>query len=360
MQRRALLHTALATAALGLATPLRAQAWPTRPVRLVVPFPPGGPTDSFARLYAAALGQQLGQTVVVENKAGASGTLGTLDVKRSPPDGTTLLFGTASTHGLYNLVQRKPQYDALQDFAFIAVLGGAPVAFAVSPDMPRTLKTVVIAAKLNPGKYNYGSPGNGTLLHVAAERMKQVTGGATPTPITHVPYKGSGPALQDLMGGQVDVFFVETPGALPLIQGGKVRALFTTDVKRARWLPDVPSAVEVGLPDVIAEGVYGVVGPAGLPEAVSRPLAAAIDAALKSPELTARFDQFAGVPVPGTSAAFASYVRGEFTELISEATAALNLEATAATLFEAVHAHPTLAEAMGEAALAVHGRAIHI
>ena len=240
MLRRPLLRAALAATACGLAMPLRAQAYPSRPVRLVVPFPPGGPTDSFARLYADALGKQLGQTVVVENKAGASGALGTLDVKRSAADGYSLLFGTASTHLLYNLIQPKPQYDALADFAFVAVLGGAPVVFAVSPQMPRTLKSVIIAAKLNPGKYNYGSPGNGTLLHVAAERLKQVTG----APITHVPYKGAGPALQDLIGGQIEMTVDTLGGLMPHHQSGRIRIVGVASAKRLTTAPDIPTVAE--------------------------------------------------------------------------------------------------------------------
>ena len=209
MKRRVLLQAPLLASAWAAAGPLRAQTWPSKPIRLVVPFPAGGPTDSFARLYAGALGQQLGQTVVVENKPGASGALGALEVKRASPDGYTLLFGTASTHALYNLIQPKPQFDALEDSAFVGVLGGAPVAFAVVPSMPATLKAVLAAAKAQPEKLRYGSPGNGTLLHVAAERLKQQAG----VSIVHVPYKGSAPAMQDLIGGSIEMT-VDTLGSL--------------------------------------------------------------------------------------------------------------------------------------------------
>jgi tripartite-type tricarboxylate transporter receptor subunit TctC len=240
MQRRPFLHAALSGAALAGLQPALAQSWPTRPLRLVVPFPPGGPTDSFARLYAAALAAQLGQPVVVDNKAGASGALGTLEVRRSAADGYTLLFGTASTHALYNLIQNKPQYDALEDFAYVGVLGGAPVAFAVAPNMPRTLKTVVIAARMNPGKYNYGSPGNGTLLHVAAERLKQVTG----APITHVPYRGSAPAMQDLLGGNIELT-VDTLGSLlPQHVAGRLRILAVASAQRLAVAPDIPTVAQ--------------------------------------------------------------------------------------------------------------------
>ena len=245
MQRRQILqhsgHLLAAAVAATVAPALvRAQSYPTRPLRLVVPFPGGGPTDSFARLYAAALSQQLGQAVVVDNKAGAGGALGSMEVRRSGADGYTLLFGTASTHALYNLIQPRPQYDSIEDFAYIGVLGGAPVAFAVNNGMPRSLKAVAIAAKFNPGKYNYGSPGNGTLLHVAAERLKQVTG----APITHVPYKGSAPALQDLIGGTIEMT-VDTLGSLlPHHQGGRLRIMGVASARRLAAAPDIPTVTE--------------------------------------------------------------------------------------------------------------------
>ena len=239
MQRRHLIHS-LGAAALGAALPLHAQAWPARPIRLVVPFPAGGPTDSFARLYAGALATQIGQAVVVENKAGASGALGTLEVKRAAADGHTLLFGTASTHALYNLIQSKPQYDALEDFAYVGVLGGAPLVLAVAPTMPRSLKSVFIAAKVNPGKYNYGSPGNGTMMHITAERLKQLSG----APITHVPYKGSAPALQDLLGGTIEMT-VDTLGSLlQHHQSGRVRILGVSTAQRLAVAPDVATIAE--------------------------------------------------------------------------------------------------------------------
>jgi tripartite-type tricarboxylate transporter receptor subunit TctC len=288
MQRRPLLHAAFAATACALASPLRAQAFPSRPVRLVVPFPPGGPTDSFARLYADALGKQLGQTVVVENKAGASGALGTLDVKRSAADGYTLLFGTASTHVLYNLVQTKPQYDALADFAFVGVLGGAPVVFAVSPQMPRTLKTIVIASKLNPGKYNYGSPGNGTLLHVATERLKQVTGAT----ITHVPYKGSSPALQDLMGGQIEMTVDTLGGLLQHHQSGRVRIVGVATAKRLALAPEIPTVAEsADLPKPFEAMLWNVVTvPKDTPAAVQQTLADATRKAMTDPTLRSKLE----------------------------------------------------------------------
>ena len=310
MQRRPLLQAAWAASTLGAGSTLWAQSYPARAIRMVVPFPAGGPTDSFARLYAEALGKQLGQPVVVENKAGASGALGTLDVKRSAADGYSMLFGTASTHVLHNLIQPKPQFDALADFAFIGVLGGAPVVLAVSPQMPRTLKTVVIAAKLNPGKYNYGSPGNGTLLHVAAERFKQLTG----APIAHVPYKGAAPALQDLIGGQIEMTVDTLGGLLQQHQSGRVRIVGVATAKRLASAPDIPTVAEsADLAAPFEAMLWNVVTvPRDTPADVQRRLSEATQSAMTDPALRSKLESqsmFADLHI-GQAAATA-YVRAE-------------------------------------------------
>lgn len=314
MQRRQLIQ-ALGASALAGAGSAHAQAFPARPIKLVVPFPAGGPTDSFARLYADGMSKQLGQTMVVENKAGASGTIGTMDVKRSAADGYTLLFGTASTHGLYNLIQSKPQYDALTDFDYVAVLGGAPVVFVVSIDMPRTLKTVVIAAKHNPGKYNYGSPGNGTLLHVAAEQMKQATGGA---PITHVPYRGSAPAMQDLLGGNIEMTVDTLGSALPQHAAGKVRIVGVASAKRVGLAPDIPTVAEsADLNTAFVSMLWNVVtAPRGTPPEVMRKLADATKVVMNDPALRAKLEsQAMFVDLHVGQAAATAYVKAERAKL---------------------------------------------
>lgn len=306
MQRRSFLHAAIASSAIGAATQARGQAYPSRPIRLVVPFPAGGPTDSFARLYAESLGKQLNQTVVVENKAGASGALGTLDVKRSAADGYTLLFGTASTHALYNLIQTKPLFDALADFGFIGVLGGAPVVFAVSLQMPQSLKSVVVSAKLNPGKYNYGSPGNGTLLHVAAERLKQVTG----APIAHMPYKGAGPALQDLIGGQIEMTVDTLGGLIPHHNSGRIRIVGVAATKRLSTAPDIPTVAEsADLARPFEAMLWNVVTvPRDTPAAEQQTLSQATDRAMSDPALRSKLESqsmFADLHVgPAAATAF--------------------------------------------------------
>ena len=308
MQRRQF----ISSGALALSIPMIAhgQQWPARPLRMVVPFPAGGPTDSFARVYASALSLQLGQPVVVENKPGASGALGSMDVRRSNPDGYTLLFGTATTLALYNLIQPQAQYNALDDFAHVGVLGGAPVAFAVGLNMPRTLKTVIIAARLNPGKYNYGSPGSGTLLHIAAERLKQLVG----APITHIPYKGAAPAMQDLMGGNIEMT-VDTLGSLlPHHQAGRLRILAVASAHRLAAAPGVPTVSESADLDKPFEAMLwnAISAPKETPAAVLATLTEATRRVMQDPAVRTRLESqsmFAN-PHLGQTAATA-YVRAE-------------------------------------------------
>ncbi|MDB5416534.1 MAG: tripartite tricarboxylate transporter substrate binding protein, partial [Rubritepida sp.] len=186
-----------------LAAPALAQeAFPSRPLRLVIPFPPGGPTDVYARFYAERVGRELGQPIVTENRGGAGGAIGSLEVSRSRPDGLTLLFGTASTHALYPLTARAPQYDAQRDFRMVAVLGGGPLAWLAHPSQPAEIAGFMEAAKTAQPPLSYGSPGAGTLLHLATELLKQRTGGV---PLTHIPYRGAGPALNDVVAGTLAI-----------------------------------------------------------------------------------------------------------------------------------------------------------
>lgn len=313
MQRR---HLLSATAAALIGAPLSLmprEAWaayPDRPIALVVPFPPGGPADGYGRAFAQALSLQLKQTVVVENRAGVAGALGVQYVARAVPDGYTLgLAGSGALVFLQLLMEKDKQlFDTFKDLSLLSKIVTTPTILLAGPRVTaKTVQELIQQAKAQPGVFSIASAGSGTSTHILAELFKQKAG----IDMLHVPYKGAAPSLQDLMAGQVDLTFVEGPAALPLIKGGKVRALFTTDVARAIWLPDVPSAVEVGLPDVVAEGMYGIVAPPALPEPVAKQLTAAIDASLKSPELIKRFDQYAGVPAPSTSAEFRNYLKGE-------------------------------------------------
>jgi tripartite-type tricarboxylate transporter receptor subunit TctC len=290
-----------------------------RPLRLVVPFAGGGPTDSFARLYAAGMSQVLGQTVVVENKAGAGGALGAVEVRRSAADGYTLLFGTASTHALYNLIQPKPQFDSIEDFAYVGVLGGAPAAFAVSPKVPGNLKALAEASKLNSGKFNYGSPGSGTLLHVAAERLKSMSGMV----ITHVPYKGSAPALQDLMGGNIEMS-VDTLGSLlPHQQSGRLNIVGVATAKRLSLAPDIPTVAEsAGLAQPFEAMLWNVVtAPRDTPPSVLRQLSEATQRVMSDPALIAKLGSqamFADLHVgQAASVAFVQAERAKWKPIIA-------------------------------------------
>lgn len=300
-------------AALALAAPIAANAqaaFPSKPIRLVVPFPPGGPTDVFARQYASRLGPALGQTVVVENKSGASGAIGSVEVMRAAPDGYTLLFGTASTHALYNLIATKPQYDAVKDFAPIAVVGGAPVVLVVHPSAPATMKDVADYARANPGKLRYGSPGDGTMLHLAAERIKLEAGGID---LQHIPYRGSGPAKTDLLGGQIEVMVDTLGSALPNHKAGKSRIVVIAAPARSPLVPAVPTVDEVFGTKGFEAILWSVVAaPAGTPAPVLDKLAEATRKVMADPALQAELAKMAIRPtVDSSPTAAAAYMKSE-------------------------------------------------
>ena len=316
MQRRTLLklgNAALATAALPvtLSQPGFAQgAFPSRPLRLIVGFPAGGPADVFARQYAQRLGTVLGQVVVVENKSGASGAIGALEVKGAPPDGYVLYFGTATTHGLYNLMSAKPQYDAMKDFSHVAVVGGAPGIFAVHPALPATLKGVVEQARANPGKLQYGSPGQGTYLHLMGERMKKEAGGID---IQHIPYRGGAQAVPALIGGQVGMSVDTLSSLLQHHKSGKVRIVAIGTGSRSSLAPDVPTVDEaIGTRGFEALLWNVLTGPAGMPANVMATLSAA---SLKVMADAAFQEQLAGMGIIAITnsnpAAAVAYIRAE-------------------------------------------------
>ncbi len=307
MRRRDVLKLAI-TATIPAA---RAQAaFPSRPLRLIVPFPPGGPTDVFARQYAQRLAVVLGQAVVVENRSGASGAIGSVEVKNAEPDGHALLFATASTHMLYNLIVKQPQYDALRDFTHIAIVGGAPAAFGAGPNMPQTLKGVIEMARANPGKLQYASPGEGTTLHLAVERLKREAGGAD---IEHIPFRGSAQSLPALIGGQVG-FGVDTLGTmLPHHKAGKVKIVAVAGARRSPLAPDVPTVDEaIGTRGYEAVLWNVIAAPARLPAAVTAALAAANTRVMADPSL---HQQLAALGIDATvdsgPAAAAAYIRSE-------------------------------------------------
>jgi len=268
IQRRHLACLFAATACLAATPHVAAQpdVFPSKPITVVVTAAPGGTTDIAARMIAEPLGQALGQTVVVENRAGASGTLGAMAVKRAEPDGYTLLVQYSGYHVIAPAVTRQPlPWDPVKDFAPVANLVTAPQLVVLRSTLPfKTMKELVDYAKANPGKLTYASSGNGSLQHVTGAMLEQQAG----IKMNHIPYKGTGPALQDLLGNQVDVTFGTPPPFMPHIQAGKLRALAVTGKQRLTSLPDVPAATEVGFPGLDASSWFAVYAPIKTPQPI--------------------------------------------------------------------------------------------
>lgn len=261
--------------------------YPDKPVRLVVPFPPGGPTDVFARVLATGLAGQLGQQVVIENKAGAGGTVGSEMVAKARPDGYTLLFGTAATHGINVSLYSSLPYDPLKDFELVALAGLVPMVLLVPPGQPRTLEALVAKLKAEPGKWSYASSGNGTTNHLAGELFKKKAG----LDVEHVPYRGSAPALQDLMAGRVAFMFDSFGTTLEQIKAGKLHAVAVMADKRSQVMTDVPTTAEAGLADFVG-GTWNVVAaPAGTPRDIVDKLNTAVNKALVDPAVADRLRQ---------------------------------------------------------------------
>ncbi len=258
-----MLATILSAAALLAAAPaVQAQAYPSKPVMLVVPFPPGGPTDAMARTLAAEMSTRLGQPMVVENRAGAGGNIGADYVARAEADGHTLLFGTSGPLAINASLYRKISYDPLKSFAPVIQVGHLPNILVVNPALPaKDVRELVAYAKANPGKLSYASSGNGASSHLAGVLFNSVAG----TDIQHIPYKGTGPALTDLLGGQVQMTFTDILTALPYVKSGKLRALGVATAARSQALPDVPSIAEQGYKGYDVSVFFGIVAPAGTP-----------------------------------------------------------------------------------------------
>lgn len=284
-----------------------AQAFPSRPMHLVVPFPPGAGTDAFARLIAVKLSESLGQPVVVDNKAGAGATVGTDFVAKAAPDGYTLLLSTAS-HGINPAVFSKLPYDTLRDFATITQVANLPIVLVVHPSVPaNSLKELVTLAKAKPGALNMGSAGNGTVFHLAGELLKSVAG----IDMVHVPFKGGGPALQALIGGQVDVLFETTLTVQPQIKAGKMRALAIGGALRSSVMPEVPTIAESGYPGFDAQNWYGVYAPARTPPEIVARLNQEIVKVLRLPDVRERFAALGAEIVANTSEQHLAFLKAE-------------------------------------------------
>lgn len=304
--RRALLVLAALSLALP-AVPALAETYPSKPVKLIVPYPAGGTTDIIARLIATQLSEKFGQPFVVDNRAGASGAIGASAVAKSAPDGYTLLMGTANTHGINSALQKSLPYDALKDFAPVTVVASTPNVIVVNPAFPaKTLPELIALAKAEPGKLNYGSTSSGGSPHMSAELLKMMTG----INITHVPYKGAAPMLTDLAGGHIPIGFDNLPSAMPFIESGKLRALAVTTAKRWPGAPNIPTVAET-VPGYEVSGWFGILAPAGTPPAIVDQLQKAVAEAVAKPEVRKQLDTVGAEPVANTPQAFAKQIEAD-------------------------------------------------
>jgi tripartite-type tricarboxylate transporter receptor subunit TctC len=288
-----------------------AQPYPSKPIRVIVPFAPGGNVDITARLVAPALAEILGQPVVVENKPGAGGTIGADFVAKSPPDGYTLLMGSNSTFSVAPSLYPKNPYHPLRDFAPVTMIATAPFVLVVNPALPaKDARELVALAKASPGKLTMSSAGTGSSNHLVGELFQEISGAR----FTHIPYKGSGQALTDLMGGQVNLHFDQITSAASHIQAGKLRALMVTAPARVPMLPDVPTAAEAGYPSFEATNVTGLIAPAGTPREVIDKLNAATQKVIAQPAIRERFAGIGAEATGGTPEQFGNYIRDDFSK----------------------------------------------
>ncbi len=305
---RATMTVLYAMTALFALPSAHAQAWPNKPIRLVVPFSAGGNTDIVARLFAQELSKSLGQPVVVDNKPGAAGNIGADAVAKAPPDGYTFVMGTVGTHAINASLYKKMPYDTVKDFIPVTLLASVPNVLVIDPALPiKSVKELVAYGKAHPGKLNFASSGVGTSIHLSGEMFRITTG----IDMTHVSYKGSPPALTDLMGGQVQLMFDNLPTSLQYIKSGKLRALAVTTAKRVSALPDVPTMIESGFPGFETGSWFGVFAPAGTPKEIIAKLDAELLRIFKTPEMQEKLLLQGAQPVGLGPDEFAAHVKSE-------------------------------------------------
>ncbi|WP_375140210.1 Bug family tripartite tricarboxylate transporter substrate binding protein [Azohydromonas aeria] len=305
---------------LAMAAPALAQSgpWPSKPVTIVVPFPPGGGTDTGARILAEQLTRRWGQTVVVENKGGAAGQIGADMVAKAKPDGYTLLMGNVGTQSINPALYKKLPYDPDKAFAPITLVAELPLAMMVNPSVPaKTVKEFIAYAKSRPGQLSYSSSGAGGGPHLAAEMFKDSTGSF----ILHVPYRGGGPAVSDLIAGHVQLSFMTAFEASGHLKAGKLRALAVTSDKRVPALPDVPTLSEAGVPGFNSISWIGLLAPAGTPQEITDKAAADVRAVMSQDEVRRKFSDLGAIPAAGTPAAFARLIdddRKRYAQIIQD------------------------------------------
>ena len=299
---RRLWLAATAVAAACLAWPAAAQdSWPTKPIRLVVPFTPGGVTDTSGRVVAEFLGKRLGQQVIVDNKPGASGNIGMALVKDAPPDGYTLALAFDGTMVINPHVFAKLPFDTLKDYTSIGKIGNATLILVANPNAPvKTIADVINVSKTTSGGLSFGTSGTGGTPHIAGELLKMRTGAN----LTHVPYKGGGQALTDVVGGSIPLVYTAVAGAHGFVKQGKLTALAVSSAKRSPSLPDVPTFAEAGVPDFVVDSWVGLLAPAGLPPAIAARLNTELNAVLNDPEAREKLRTLGIDATPGTAAQF--------------------------------------------------------
>lgn len=309
LKRRTVLAAAAAACALSLA-PLaaHAQAFPTKPITIVVPFSAGGTTDILARVVGQYMSKDLGQPVIVDNRAGAGGNIGALNVARAPADGYTLLMGTVGTHAINQSLYKKMAFDPIKDFAPLSRVALVPNLLVANPAQPfKNVKELIAYAKANPGKVTFGSSGSGSSIHLSGEMFQQMAG----VEMQHIPYKGSAPAVTDLLGGQIAVMFDNMPSAIGHVRAGKLRALAVTTPKRSPALPDVPTIAEAGVPGYSATSWFGLLAPANTPAPVLAKLNASILKALADPDVKKKMAEQGAEPYGEKPEQFAEFIRSE-------------------------------------------------
>ena len=306
MKRRSL---TLALPLLALVPLARAQAWPSKPIRLVVPFPAGGATDLLARALAQGVGNAFGQPIVVDNRPGAGGTLGSAEVAKAAPDGHTLLMCTSSTHSIAPHLNPNLPYNAEADFTPVAQVANATNIVLVPKDLPvATIKELIAYAKARPGELNYASSGNGTIVNLTAEAFKAQAG----VFIVHIPYRGTALAIPDLVSGKVQLLFDSIVSGLPHVKDGKLKALAVTSAKRSALVPDLPTVAESGLAGFESTTWFGVYGPKGLDTAITSRVATELQRALQKPDVAERLARLGAEPVTDAGPArFAALVKAD-------------------------------------------------
>lgn len=308
IQRRDVICLSVCAALAAMnAVPALAQSYPSKPIRLIVPFPAGGATDILARALSQKLGEKIGQTVVVENRPGAGGTIGADAASKSVADGYTLLLATSSTHSIGPAINPKIPYNAELDFTPVAYVASSPNVVVIPNTLPvKTMREFIDYARKNPGKLNYASSGNGTIVHLTTEYFKA----QSDTFILHIPYRGTALAIPDLVSGKVDVMFDSFVTGMPHVRDGKLRALAVTTAKRSALAPDMPTVAEV-LPGFESVTWFGLYGPKGMPADLTAKVNQAVNAALADSDVKERFARLGAEPTGGTPQAFAAMVKAD-------------------------------------------------